>query len=62
MEAEYTANVIAENMYSQCNPDGQQFLLLSCIVDHKKDESALDKSNQTFNVNGKDHLKKTTKG
>jgi hypothetical protein len=26
--AEYAANVIAENMYSQCDSEGQEYLLL----------------------------------
>lgn len=37
-EAEYKDNIIAENMYAQCNPDGQ------LITDHiKKTEEALSK-------------------
>jgi hypothetical protein len=27
-EAEYTANIIPENTYAQCNIDGEQYLLL----------------------------------
>jgi len=34
MEQEYTGHVIAEDVYAQCNPAGQQFLLLSSISDH----------------------------
>lgn len=61
-EAEYTANIIAENMYSQCNPDGEQFLLLEGITDHKKSKEALSKDNAYITVNGRKHLKKSTKG
>lgn len=32
-EAEYTANIIAENMYAQCNIEGNQYLLHKGIVD-----------------------------
>ena len=58
MEKECTANVIAENMHAQCNPDGQQFLLLSSIIDHKKDDTAIQKAEQGFNPNGCKQLKK----
>ena len=40
-EAEYTANIIAENMYAQCNLDGEQYLILKGIGDHKKDGHAV---------------------
>jgi hypothetical protein len=33
--AEYSANIIAQNMYSQCDTEGNQFLLLSSIVGHE---------------------------
>jgi hypothetical protein len=29
--------VIAENMYAQCDEEGNQFNLMECIVDHKTD-------------------------
>ena len=29
-----TANMIAESLYSQCDPDGNQYDLLEEIVDH----------------------------
>jgi hypothetical protein len=32
---EYTANVIAENMYAQCDIEGRQYNLMEGIVDHK---------------------------
>jgi hypothetical protein len=31
---EYTANVIAENMYAQCDTEGNQFNIMDCIIDH----------------------------
>ena len=62
MEAEYTANVIAENMYSQCDTDGNQYLLLEAIVDHRKDGHAVSKSDMYTSVGGRRSLKKTTKG
>ena len=37
----YSANIVAENIYSQCDSEGNQYLVLKEIVDHKSDESAL---------------------
>ena len=37
----YSANIVAENIYSQCDLEGNQYLVLKEIVDHKSDESAL---------------------
>jgi hypothetical protein len=31
----YTANIIAENIYSQCDTEGNSFLVLQEIADHK---------------------------
>jgi hypothetical protein len=40
----YTANIIAESMYSQVNEDGNSYYsLLSEIVDHKSDGMAVRK-------------------
>ncbi len=33
-QTELTANVIAESLYSQCDPNGNQYVLLEEIVDH----------------------------
>ncbi len=33
-QTELTANMIAESLYSQCDPDGNQYVLLEEIVDH----------------------------
>ena len=40
---ELAANVIAENMFTQCDSEGNQYLLLAGIVDHRNDNSAVDK-------------------
>jgi hypothetical protein len=38
--AHYSANVIAENMYSQCDAEGNQYLfLLDEIIDWHRDDS-----------------------
>ncbi len=41
--ATYTANVIAENLYSQVDEEGCHFAILQEITDHKRDGSALSK-------------------
>ena len=43
---EYSANVIAQNVLSQCDPDGNQFLLMKSILDHKVTDEALLKPSQ----------------
>jgi hypothetical protein len=61
--AEYTANTIAENIYSQVDSEGRQYLMLSEIIDHKKDLSAITKDQGfTTSYNGNRVKKKTTKG
>ena len=39
---EYAANIIAENMFSQVDADGYSHTILEAIVDHKKDDKAVD--------------------
>jgi hypothetical protein len=59
----YTANVIADNMYAQVDDEGNMFQLLSEIVDHKKDGTAIDISDgTTTSANGNVKPKITTKG
>jgi hypothetical protein len=59
---EYTANVIAENMYAQCDIEGRQYNLLEGIVDHKKDFYAF-KPADTYIKHGRNKkVRKTTKG
>ena len=35
-QTELTANMIAESLYSQCDPDGHEYILLDEIVDHRR--------------------------
>ena len=44
-EAEFTANAIAEAMYSQCDMEGNPYLLMESISDHKMLEADCDTSN-----------------
>ena len=41
-----TANLIAEAMYSQCDPEGNQYILLEDITDHRKCETAISLADQ----------------
>ena len=49
-------------MITQCDPDGNQFLLLDSITDHKKDKSAVPLEDHYVTVNGRQHHRITTKG
>jgi hypothetical protein len=59
MIEQYTANVIAENLYSQCDSEGHQFLVLDEIIDHAKDNSAIAiaAGSYTTSANGKSSFK-----
>ena len=35
-EAELSANAIAESMYTQCDPDGNQYVMFDSVVDYEK--------------------------
>ena len=59
----YFANVIADNLYSQIDSEGQQFLVLEEISDHQKDGTALEVADgYTVGHNGNRTPKKTTCG
>ena len=40
--SEYSANVIAENMFTQCDMERKQFAMLSSLANHKKDGHAVE--------------------
>jgi hypothetical protein len=59
----YAMNVIAENMYAQVDNEGNMFQLLDEIMDHKKDDTAIDTANGTVtSANGNVKPKITTQG
>ncbi len=59
----YFANVIAENLYSQVDSEGHQFLVLDEISDHRSDGTAiLVADGFTVSRNGNRIPKKTTRG
>ncbi|KAI2505177.1 Reverse transcriptase (RNA-dependent DNA polymerase) [Fragilaria crotonensis] len=60
--AEMAANVIAQNMYAMCDEEGNQFLLLAGIVDHRKDENAMSRADMYIRKGSNTHIRKSTKG
>ena len=60
--AEYSANIIAENMFAQCDPDGNQFRLMDEIVDFKSDSKAIKFADRFVTVNGRQYHRKSTAG
>jgi hypothetical protein len=60
---ELTANMIAESMYSQCDPDGYEYYLFDCIVDHRRLNSAIALEDQTrIQPNGRAYKTRSTIG
>ncbi len=49
-QTELTANMIAESLYSQCDPDGNQYVLLEKIVDHQRLPTAIRLSDQKMSA------------
>ena len=62
LEAAHSADIIAENMCTQCDSEGDQCLLLNSIVDHKKLKSAVHLRDSCMTVRGRRSQRKTTKG
>ena len=60
--AELAANVIAQSMYAMCDTEGNQYLLLDGIVDHRKDGTAVERADMYVQRGSNKQLKKTTKG
>jgi hypothetical protein len=60
---DYAANVIAESIYLQVDDEGNQFLLLQEIIDHKKDDLAVKMKDMWItSINGNKSIHLTTKG
>ena len=59
----YNANVIAENIFAQCDDEGRRQALLDEIIDHKRDARALRVDNgYVVTKNGRRVPKNTTRG
>jgi transposase InsO family protein len=59
---EYAANVIAENLYSTVDHDGNRHVTMDSIVDHKSTNQALSKADAFVEIQGKRVRRMTTKG
>ena len=59
---ELTANIISESMYAQCEPDGNQYILLYDIINFRKTNSALSIEDQNIVVKGRASLRRSTVG
>ena len=49
-------------MFTQCDPEGNQYLLLDSIIDHMVDATAVSDQDRYVHVNGRKHHRKTTRG
>ena len=62
-EAELSANAIAQSMYAQCDPEGNQYVLFDSIVDYRRSTTAMTKADQkVVKANGRTFLRRSTKG
>ena len=59
---ELTTNIIAGSMYTQCNSEGNEYLLLDALVDYHRDNKAISLSDQQTTVQGITVTSKTTAG
>jgi hypothetical protein len=60
---ELTANMIAQAMYSQCDHEGNQYMLLKGLIDHRKKPDILTIAEQHVQrENGRVYRRKTTIG
>jgi hypothetical protein len=59
---EYTANVIAENMYAQCGIEGRQLNLMEGIIDHRTDGHVVAPVEMYIKHGSNKKVRKTTKG
>jgi hypothetical protein len=60
-QTEITANLIAKNMYAQCDPDGNQYLILTDIVDHRSmDNDIKFKDQKVVRADGHKYLRRST--
>ena len=59
---EYTANVIAESLYSQVDDYGEQYTFMDEIIDHQKTKEAVPLCEGYMKINGQDKMVITTRG
>ena len=62
-ELDLNANMIAEAIYAQCDPDGNQYILLDALIDHRHNHKAVQLADQTvITADGKSYRRKSTAG
>ena len=59
---ELTANVIAESMYTQCNADRNEYLLLDVLVDYCKGKKAFSLTEQQISIWNRPVIQKPAEG
>ena len=58
-----TANMIAQAMFAQCDSDGNQYMLLDQLVDHRKTKAAISVADQIVHrSSGRTYQRRTTAG
>ena len=61
-EAELASNVIATNMYAQCDPEGNQYVLLDSHIDFRRSTTTLCYDDQKVTANVRTHYRRSTAG
>ena len=62
-QVELSANTIAQSMYAQCDPDGDQYVMFDSIVDFRRSTTALCYADQkVFKADGRSFMRRTTAG
>jgi hypothetical protein len=62
-QTELTTNMITESLYSQCDPDGHEYILLDESFDHRRTDSAIKLADQkVMHANGRTYLRRSTIG
>ena len=61
-EAELAANVIATNIYAQCDPEGNQYVLLYSLIDFRRSTTALCYDDQKVTSSGRTNYRRYTAG
>jgi hypothetical protein len=49
-------------MYAHYDKEGNQFNIMDCIIDHKKDGHAVERADMYIEHGSNKHVRKTTKG
>ena len=57
---ELTYNIIVESMYTQCDAEGNEYLLLDLLVDHCNDNKAVSLTKQQICIQHRQITHKTT--